>query len=193
MILRDISMNGASTGTSGVRFIAGKTVMIDHCWIYGLTSRGIDVGLTAAGFGNLKVINTVIENVGEDGIHLNSSAGTLLAIVANSDVMNCGQDGMEAAANTRLTVANSRVNRHSNGIITSGATAQINLDDVVVTYADLAGLKASAGSSIRVSDSIIANNTTGLSPNGGTIDSFQGNSLIGNPTPGAFSSTTNKQ
>ena len=167
--------------------------MLDHSWVYGMTSRGVDCALTAGGFQNLKVINSVIENVGEDGIHLNSTAGTLLAIVANSDIMNCGQDGLEAAANSRLTMANCRVNRHSNGIITSGATAQINLDDVVVSYADFAGLKASAGSSIRVSDSIIANNTTGLSPNGGTIDSFQGNSLIGNPTPGSFSSTTNKQ
>jgi len=32
-----------------------------------------------------------------------------------------------------------------------------------------------------------------LNPNGGAIDSFQGNSLMGNPTPGSFSSTTNKQ
>jgi hypothetical protein len=194
VILRDISMNGAGTGTSGVRYLAGKTVMIDHCWMYGMTSRGIDVN-TGAGvtFANLKVINSVIENVGEDGVHMTAASGFLLAMISNSEIMNCGQDGIEAAANIRLGVSNSRVVRHSNGIITSSSTAQINLDDVFVSYADNAGLKASAGSSIRVSDSIIANNTTGLNPNGGTIDSFQGNSLIGNPTPGSFSSTTNKQ
>lgn len=197
VIIRDISINGAGTGANGIRFLGGKTLMVDHCWIYGqnnsATSRGIDANVSTAGFANLKVVNSVIENVTEDGIHLTDSAGTLLAAVANSEIMNCGQDGMEAAANVRLSVINSRVIRHSNGIITSGNSAQVNLDDVFVAYADFAGLKASAGSSIRVSDSVIANNTTGLSPNGGTIDSFQGNSLIGNPTPGSFSSTTNKQ
>lgn len=195
VIIRDVSINGASTGTFGVRYLAGKTLMLDHCWIYGFsggaTPRGIDVNKTADG--NLKVINTVIENIGEDGVHINTTGGLVLASIVNSDIMNCTQDGIEVLANSRLLVANSRVIRHSNGIITTGSTAQINLDDVVVSYADFAGLKASAGSAIRVSDSIIANNTTGLSPNGGTIDSFQGNSLIGNPTPGAFSTTTAKQ
>jgi hypothetical protein len=46
---------------------------------------------------------------------------------------------------------------------------------------------------LRVSDSIIAQNVTGLSTNTGTIDSFHGNSLMGNPAPGAFSTTAQKQ
>jgi hypothetical protein len=55
------------------------------------------------------------------------------------------------------------------------------------------GIQASAGSSINVSDTIIAQNSTGVSANGGAVNSFQGNSLINNTAPGAFSATTNKQ
>ena len=196
VIIRDVSINGAGTGGNGIRYLAGKTLMVDHCWIYGqnnaATSRGIDVALGAAG--TLKVINSVIENITEDGIHLNTTAGIAVAVIDNSWIMNCGQDGVEAAANVRADVTRSVVAvEGANGVSASGANTQVNIDDSTVAHCSTAGLRSSAGDSIRVSDSIIANNNTGLTPNGGTIDSFQGNSLIGNPVPGAFSSTTNKQ
>src|SRR3954470_25010987 len=38
IILREISINGAGTGgANGVRYLAGKTLMLDHCWIYSQT------------------------------------------------------------------------------------------------------------------------------------------------------------
>jgi hypothetical protein len=193
VIIRDISINGAGTGTFGVRVVSGKTVMVDHCWIYGInsaTGRGIDVAVS--GTLNLKVINSVIENVTEDGIHLNSTGAQVNAMISNTEIMNCGGDGIEAAANVRAGVSNSRIFLNGNGIRTTGANSLFNLDDVFISQCGIA-LQASATSAIRVSDSIIAQNSTGISQNGGTVDSFQGNSLIGNSTPGAFSSTTNKQ
>ena len=193
VIIRDISMNGAGTGTSGVRYLSGKSVMLDHCSIYGMTSRGIDVSKTANG--NLKVINgTVIENVGEDGIHLTTTAGLLVAVIDNASIMNCAGDGIEAVTNTHCELVRSNVSIiGANGFLVSGGSCQVNLVSDLVAHCVTTGLKANAGSSIRVSDSVIANNNAGLNANGGTIDSFQGNSLIGNPAPGAFSSTTNKQ
>jgi hypothetical protein len=94
----------------------------------------------------------------------------------------------------RLLLSNSQVFRTQvHGVHTSGTNALLNVDDTSVAHCENTGLRSSAGSAIRVSDSIIANNTTGLAANGGTIDSFHGNSLIGNPAPGAFSTTTQKQ
>jgi hypothetical protein len=193
VIVRDVSMNGAGTGTSGVRYLSGKTVMLDHCWIYGLTSRGVDVSKTADG--NLKVINgSVIENVGEDGIHLTTTAGIVVAVIDNTSIMNCAGDGVEAVTNIRGELVRSNVSIiGANGVLESGTNTQFNLDDDLIAHCNTTGLKSAAGDAIRVSDSIIANNNTGLNANGGTIDSFQGNSLIGNPVPGAFNNTTNKQ
>ena len=195
IILRDISINGACTGLNGIRYLAGKTVMVDHCWIYGMrgsaTSRGIDVALATTGA--LKVIDTVIENILEDGIHMTTSAGQIVATVDGSRIMNCDQDGIDAVNNARGAISNSQINHNAiSGIKTSGSNSLLNLDDVFVSFSSI-GLQASAGSSLRVSDSMIAQNSTGLSQNGGTIDSFQGNSLAGNPTSGAFSTTTPKQ
>jgi hypothetical protein len=196
VILRDLSINGAGTGLNGIRYLAGGTLMVDHCSIYGLkgsgtNSRGIDVAL--ANNGNLKVFNSVIENISGDGIRMTTTSGLVQAIIDNTQIMNCGVSGIDAVSNVRGAISHSRVIQNVNGIRTSSSNSQLNLDDVLISYSNNVGLQSSAGSSIRVSDSVIANNSSGLSPNGGTIDSFQGNSLIGNPVPGSFSSTTPKQ
>jgi hypothetical protein len=96
----------------------------------------------------------------------------------------------------RAGVRDTVISHGAIGIVTTGNDSIFNLDDVFVSYFTT-GLKsnnAGVASHIRVSDSIITQNGTGLDTSGGgTIDSFQGNSLIGNPTPGTFSSTTLKQ
>jgi len=190
IILRDISINGALNGLNGIRFLAGKTLMVDHCWIYGFTTHGLDVAV--AGNSNVKVINTVFENLTQDGIHMNSTGGQVNAMINNTELMNCGSDGIEAVNNVRAAVANSRVFLDGNGIRTTGTNSLFNLDDLFISQVGTA-LQASATSAIRISDSIIAQNSIGISLNGGAIESFQGNSLIGNTTPGTFSATTNKQ
>ena len=197
VILRDISINGAGTGFDGVRFTSGKSLMVDHCWIYffngnGTNSDGIDVTKTADG--NLKVVNgTTIENISGDGIRLTTTAGQIPAAVDGSRIMNCGQNGIEAGTHVRGAVRDSTLTHNGqSGIKITGADSLINIDDIFASYS-VVGLQAFAGSSMRVSNSVIAQNVTGISPNGGTIDSFQGNSLMGHPTPGTFSSTTAKQ
>lgn len=198
IILRDLSINGAcGTTGSGIRYLAGATLMVDHCSIYdfrGTTTTnglGIDVAKTAAG--NLKVLDTIIENVGQDGIRMTTTVGQVVATIDKSRIMNCTQDGIEAIANVRGAISNSQITHNTTaGIKTSGSNSLLNIDDVFVAFSSL-GLQASTGSSLRVSDSMIAQNATGLSQNGGTIDSFQGNSLAGNTTAGAFSTTTAKQ
>jgi hypothetical protein len=187
VILRDISINGACNGLNGIRYIQGKTLMVDHCWIYGFKGnpgRGIDVALTNDG--KLKLLDTIIENNLEDGIHITTTVGEAGLAMDRSRIMNCGGDGIEAVANVRGGFSNSVISYNGNGIKTTGNNSVLNMDDMFITFS-ATGLQASAGSTINLSDSIIAQNGTGLNLGGGTINSFQGNSLINNPVPGAFS------
>jgi hypothetical protein len=193
IILRDLSINGANNGLNGIRYIAGGTLMVDHCSIYGFRGspgRGIDVAKT--GNGNLKVINTIIENVLEDGIRMTTTSGLILGSIDNSQIMNCAT-GIEALDNVRGTINNSKITANSAiGVKANGGNSTMNLEADVISFNGI-GIRGSSGSAIRVSDSVIGNNTTGVNPLAGTIDSFQGNSLIGNITQGAFSTTTSKQ
>lgn len=201
VILRDISINGAPAtlpGINGITYSAGKTLMVDHCWIYGFQAtganqgRGINVSLATTG--NLKVIDTVIENNFEDGIRLNTTSGQVVATIERSRIMNNGQDGVDANSNARVLISNSVLTHNgSAGVRTSSTNNEVNLDHVEISFSSI-GIVSSSGSIIRVSDTVIAQNATGLSTPAGSIFSFQGNSLMGNPTPGAFTApTTNKQ
>ena len=197
VILRDISINGATTGFDGIRYTSGKSLMVDHCSIYGFNgngtnSDGIDVAKTAAG--DLKVVDTVVENVSGDGFRMTTTAGIVTAAIDRTRVTGCAQNGIEPISNVRLALTNSLVfHELANGLSISGTNSIINIDDTLFANCEGTALRSNAGSQIRVSDSMIANNTTGLNANGGTLESFQGNSVLGNVTPGAFTGTTNKQ
>src|SRR5687768_5078432 len=49
VVLRNLSINGAGNGLSGVRFLAGKSLVLDNVTISGFTTRGLSVALTTAG------------------------------------------------------------------------------------------------------------------------------------------------
>jgi hypothetical protein len=191
IILRNIAINGGDNGINGIKVVGARIVQVDHCWIYGQETHGINVDATDSV--SLKVNDTVIENCAGDGIHIRTTAGTAVLSVDNVRIQDCGSDGIQAVDNVVAAIRNSILTQNaSTGIQTSGINNQLNLDHVFVSSSNV-GLQASAGSTLRVSDSVIAQNATGLSANGGTIDSFQGNSLMGNITNGAFNSTTVKQ
>ena len=194
--LHGISINGAQSGLDGIRILAvgtGGVVVVEHSWIYGQTSDGIEVNNTANTI--LKVNDVTIEDVSGDCMRLHTTAGQVLATITNSRLLDCA-NGLEGNSNVRGVVANTVLSNGTNGVITTGSDSTFNLDDCVVAFW-ATGLKTNnpgIAGHIRVSDSIITQNTTGLDTSlGGTIDSFQGNSLMGNSIPGAFSSTTNKQ
>src|SRR4026209_424602 len=56
--LRNLSINGAGTGLNGIRYLAGKQLVVDRCVIQNVTTRGIDVSLAASG--RLDVLDTTI-------------------------------------------------------------------------------------------------------------------------------------
>ena len=65
--LRNLSIHGANTGFSGVRFLSGKALHVENCQIYGFrgngfNSHGIDVQMTATG-GQISVKNTNIAEI----------------------------------------------------------------------------------------------------------------------------------
>lgn len=190
VILRNIAIDGAGAGLDGIRVLSAKTVQVDNCWIYGQGGDAIEVAATNNV--NLKVDDTTIEDCEGDGIHVSTTSGQALVSVDNARIQDC-TDGVEAVSNVRAAIRNSVLTHNASiGIQTSGSNSQLNIENVIVSYGTV-GLQASAGSNIRVSNSVIAQNSTGISANGGMVDSFQGNSLMGNTVNGSFTTTTVKQ
>ena len=191
VVLRNISINGMHTSLDGIRVVSAKTVQVDHCWIHSQGSHGIEVAATDNV--NLNVNDTIIEDCTLDGIHVSTTGGLAVVEVDNCRIQDSSSDGIEAVSNIRATVRNSFLAHNASaGLQTTGSNTEVNLIHSTVTNSSV-GLQASAGASVRVSDSAITQNLTGLNANGGAIDSFQGNSLMGNITAGTFTTTTLKQ
>src|SRR5437762_11755131 len=60
VILRGIEIHGAGNGLNAIRLLAADNLTIDKCFFTAQTGNGVDVSLTAAGVGNLVMLDTVI-------------------------------------------------------------------------------------------------------------------------------------
>ena len=182
----------SSLSAHGINFLSGKTLVVENCRIAGFTTAGIRVSLSVAG-GNLTVINSTIENNPGDGISLTTSTGQIVTMIENTRIVHNGSDGIEANTHARIGVQNSIITRNTSaGVKIIGADSIVNMNNTFVSFSSV-GLQSFAGSAINVSNSTIAQNATGLSANGGTLASFQGNGVFSNTVNGAFTSTTNQQ
>ena len=184
VILRNLSINGAATTTgSGVRFLNGASLIVDTCQIFGFTGtgtvgRGISVELAVSS--NVTVRNTSIQNC-QKGIFLSTSAGTAQG---NFDGVRIDQptatpsNAIELSSNGVAVIRNSFITRYQTGInITSGSGAAIVLGTTIFNTTTAVNAGATT---VRISDSQLVNNSTGVALAGGVFRSGCDNFLDGN-------------
>jgi hypothetical protein len=182
--LRNLSINGASTGFDGVRFTSGKQLYVDGCTIFGFkgnatNSDGIEILVNSAlvTFA-VHVKNTIIENNTGNAIRQGITAGTL----------NASYDGVKLEGSNNGLVATGGTANISNSVIDNNTTAGlaatggavINAHDNVVT-SNGTGLSSATGSTVRLSLNAVHRNTTGLS-NTATMQTCANNKVFGNTT-----------
>lgn len=189
--LRNLSINGASgTAGNGIRFLAGKALIVENCDIFGFTSaagasnngRGIDVSLTA-GPRNVFIKDTNITNC-TVGVRLTTTTSFVSATIDNvhmeaSGNQVVGTNGVELAAGGFAVIRDSVIARWQTGIsVTGGANSGASV--VGTTFnSNVTGLNAGA-STARSSMSSYLNNTTAVSLAGGAFNSGCDNFFNGN-------------
>jgi hypothetical protein len=198
--IRGLSIQGASTGTIGVRVIAGNRVYVENCFISGqnfsATSDGIKDERTAAN-SLLEVDNTTITNNSGNGINITPTAGSsgVHVHVSNSRLQGNSNTGMVLATGAKGTIYNSVITGHSGtggGFFLSG-TSELSVDHCVVSNNNVGFIASAAGSVIRVSNTTAINNTTLANAAGGGVVTSYGNNQtggVGSPFP---SSATTQQ
>src|SRR6478752_9668306 len=82
VILRNLRINGIGTGINGIRWLSGKALTVENCDIFGFTTNGIDIA--KADGGKAFVHNTVVQNVGQAGLSVQSSATNTSVDIDNS-------------------------------------------------------------------------------------------------------------
>ena len=187
--LRGLDINGLGTGTSAIRFLAGKALIVDNCQIYGFTTHGIDVALGATG-SSVTVKDTRINNLGGVGIRVTTTVG---GVSLSADHVNISRvaSGIEAAAGGNASVSNSIMTTASNGVLASANGAVMTVANSVMSSNNVGANATVSGATIALTNSdLFANNTAVGAAVGSNFISGANNKLSGNASPGAGPSST---
>ena len=171
-----ININGSSTGTDGIRILAATAVNIEDCVLDGFTNAGInDVRSTT---GRLNVIDTVVRNTVQSGIRVVPTGGTTTAMLDNVRALGSTSNGGYAQSGSVIgTVRNCFfVGNASNGVFADGS-GQLTIENCAISHNGV-GIFVSAPTIIRLSNSVMTNNTTSINAAGQAQVSSTGTNLI---------------
>ena len=192
VVIRGLDIDGLGTGTRGIQIIQAGKVIIQDSEILGFTPRAISVEPSAAPV-QVCISNTRVRNSASNGIVVAPGSPAIRAQVTlnNVQIQENTNFGLSVTAGGSVVVRDSTIS--DNGfsglanirVDATGGSATVDLDNVLVS-GSATGISSLNGGLVRVNNSSIIDNITGLSQSAGTIMSFGNNRLAGNTVNGAF-------
>jgi len=185
VILRNLHLNGAGVGNTGINIISAGGVTIDNCFIYGFKGGfvgGVGVNVAAGANVQVDVRNTNITN-SSFGFLAQTTGGFVSASLENVRMNDLPGVGVGAqSSGVFISVRNAFIkNAGFAAILGSGPSSQINVDHSELTNSAIAVSVTASGATIRLNDNAIYNNTTDLAiSGGGTIATANNNKAGGN-------------
>lgn len=195
VILRHLQIQGVGTGSSGIRFIGGKALILDDVDINNFQNNGVDVSL-AQDASTVVIKDSRIRNNGGAGISLSTTAGGVRATITGSDLTS-NHDGLLAGNGADVDLGNSvaALNTGAGAGCTTSATRPCTLHTTHDQFDhNGSGVAAvhSAGTAkitISLSDDDVFGNSFGLRYPGATASdasvlSFGNNRFLNNQVNG---------
>jgi hypothetical protein len=181
--LRHLSINGATTGLNGVRFLAGQSLNIDSCQIFGFNS-GAGFGLDASLTQSLREVHVKDTNFHNciTGVRITTTSGVVVTTFDNVTIDKMSGDGIQLQAGGFADVRDSVISFPAGvGVnITGGANSGVNLINTTIAHATTG--VAVGSSTSRMTGSAIVQNGTGISLTGGAMRTGCNNFIDGNTT-----------
>jgi hypothetical protein len=198
VIIRNLRLDGlrgggnANAGLSGIRFISGQNLDIENDVIFGFNNNCIDIANNQNS--SVHIINTITKNCGGDGVRATTSSGLVTVGIDDSQIMVNGQNGVEAADHSRVTINRSFI-QHSagSGVIANSPVANDAQALIYDSYIDYNGTAIQAtggnGTSTFTANSHLGFNGTVFGVSGGTDFSFGNNRQVSNGSVGTVTAT----
>jgi len=201
VVLRGLTIDGASSGGIGIRILAAGIVHIENCVVHNFAQKGIDAQPTTGLF--LFIKDTVIRDnqntTNGGGIFIVPGVGGSVRASLTNVISERNLFGLRTGNNTEVVARNSSFTGSlSSGTVGSGigvnavgsSNAQINLEGCIVSNNTSHGVQASGTNTfVRLSTTMVTNNNgTGIFPTAsGQVHTFGNNRVVGNGTNGTFS------
>ncbi|HEY6971461.1 MAG TPA: hypothetical protein VJA94_19790 [Candidatus Angelobacter sp.] len=187
VILRNLRVNGIGVGVNGVKFNSGKSLDVENCFIFGFTTQGIDITLNQNTQASVHIINTVIKNVGGDGVRsTNAQTPAVQVGIDNSYALLVGGVGFEAQQHSRMAITNSAAENGTDGMkaddLGGTSDAFMIVSDSEASY-NTNGVSSASGAIVQVGGSTAAyNGSCAFNQGAGSTLQFMSGT---NRTPGA--------
>ena len=180
--LRGLDIDGGNTGSVGVQFNSGQALNVQKSVIHNFSSSGIN--FAPSGTSTLLVSDITVTNNGSNGISLsNNATGALSRLIASKN----GVGILAFGSGVSLTVTDTITGNNTYGIGASSAAVMVRNS---TASNNLVGIFADQSAVVRVTQSTITANGTGWqATNNGQVVSFGNNTLTGNATDGAATTT----
>jgi hypothetical protein len=180
--LRNLSIEGITTGLSGVNFIQGAELIVEKCRIFGFQS-GAATGINAniSGSAQLVIKDTMIHDNGT-GVFLSTNSGQLLVTLDNVNIDASSQHALSTggAGQVFALVKRSTLNHSAlDGVHAGSASSVVTVVDSSLAFNNGTALNAAvAGAHIRASGNAIFNNAGGLGVAPGALMDSDGTNRI---------------
>jgi hypothetical protein len=184
VVIRNVSINGAGTGTKGVRIIDGQEVILDNVTIAGVTDAGVDIAQSQSGnvfLHNVRISKCLV------GVRSQSTAGVVSGAFDSLFIDGMTSHGIECVNNTILVMRNVESSRCGGSGFRSAAASVNMVVENSVSSGNNFGFEATAGN-LRIANCGMYFNNTNCSSavlSAGNNRSA-GNTTTNNPTPGGM-------
>lgn len=201
VVLRDLSLHGAGTGTNGVRILSASEVYIQNCNIQNNAGDGIDIAPSGVGtLTKVHVDNSRIMNNTGKGIELiPSSSGTIKLVVNDSEISGNSSNGVDVTGNNNsASIINSRITHNgATGVQVQLTSSVAFVSNSLIAY-NVTGVNSGVGGQSPVvhlsGNTIVGNTGNGVTTLGtGTQIGYQDNVIVGNGGDNTVSSSTARQ
>ena len=187
IVLRNLSINGAGTtagqDTRGIKFLSGKTLIVDHCEVLNFAKRNISIESSTAG-AQAFITNTRIDDSQTNGVIVSPPSGIQnQAVFDHVQIVSNAFYGLGATPGSSVQINDSVISNNGGGatpgggILTSGGT--ISLQSTLISGNPI-GIEVQGGGAIRISNVTVVSNGTGTDIQSGTVTSYGNNQLAGN-------------
>jgi len=187
VVLKGLDINGAGTGTNGIRVVTASAVTIEDCTIQNTTGWGIAIQNTA--LSQFQVTRVTATNNTLGGMQVRPANGGAVAVgVVNGLVSFKNGKGIEldgsGGSSSNTLIRNSDFNTNSTGIsLTSAGTPLTAMAADSSVQNSTTGINAAGTTSIKVGRMLITGNSTGVA---GSVSSFGTNQLRDNSIDGTL-------
>jgi len=187
VILRNLRINGIGTGINGIRFLSGKDLNVEDCYIFGFTTNAVDIALNQATQASVHVFHSVMKNNGGVGVRATNAVSPSVKVAIDFTEIALDNIGVEAFAHSSVEINNSMISAAaSDGVkadSNTGADSLVGIDHSEILNGGN-GATSTAGS-VVIGDTTIAYNTgTAFNKTTGNMFTFSDNRVHDNGANG---------